>query len=311
MNLTNIDILLEVYKIMTVETREMNLNYAKFLEDGNANGESVVNPRALFGSVCSLKNDYKYMNQQDAPELFRYFIDGLIKGETAILKEKGLLAKESTNYKEAETITEKVYGTYQAQRVSCLHCNYISWTFHLSLDLNVDIDKESLKESRDRYAQEKDEARKLMDGEDATLEKSVKDGHYLLDKTKLDTTIDPVPYFDPAKDKLYCPFSKIAQPTIEDTYDLEELLDGFFHRELLNNVENYFTCRQCKDKGLIKQGDLKFITKTTFLYHPGPVLVITLKRFAKGRGYFGGYQKIDKFVKYPIKMDLGKYFLSS
>lgn len=288
----------------------MNSNYAEFLEDGNVNGHTVVNPRALFGSVCTLKNDYKYMNQQDAPELFRYFIDGLIKGETAILKEKGELSKETTNFKKAETITEKVYGTYQAQRVTCLHCNYISWTFHLSLDLNLDIDKESLKESRDRFSEEKEEAAKLIAAADAAIKKDVKDGHYLLDSTRLNTKVDPVPYFDPVKDKLYCPFSNITPPGIDETYDLQELLDGFFHRELLNNVENYYTCKECSDKKLIQKGDLKFITKTMFLYSPGPVLVITLKRFCKGKGYFGGYQKIDKFVKYPATLELDKYFLS-
>lgn len=98
------------------------------------------------------------MNQQDAPELFRYFLEGLIYGETQILKKRGELSTEKTSFKKIETISERVFGTYQAHRVTCLQCDYISWTFHMSLDLNIDIDKEEFKRSRSMFTDEKEQA---------------------------------------------------------------------------------------------------------------------------------------------------------
>lgn len=121
------------------------------------------------------------MNQQDAPELFRYFIEGLIWGENEIMKKRGQLVQDKTSFKKIETPTEKVFGTYQAHRVTCLHCDYISWTFHMSIDLNIDIDKEELRHSRSINVEEKENAFKKLEEEENALKKRVKNGNYLLD----------------------------------------------------------------------------------------------------------------------------------
>ena len=183
----------------------------------------------------------------------------------------------------------------------------------MSLDLNIDIDKEEFKRSRSMFTDEKEQALKRLEKEELSLSKRVTKDNYLLDKDLINIKEDPIPYFDENKDKLYAPFNKTQEEPQGE--NLVDLLDGFFKRELLNNVENYYTCYNCNKKlGEPKKGEVRFITKTFFLYHPSPVIAITLKRFKKSTSNFwgssGGFSKIDTSVKFPLRLSLDKYFLS-
>ena len=260
---------------------------------------------------------YRSLNQQDAPELFRYFIDGLIEGELKVMKKEGKLDTSKVCYKRIESPTESIFGHYQAHRVTCLHCDYISWTFHLSSDINIEIDKEEVKSYRNNLADEKKDAKDKVQKDNLQLKKLVKDNHYQLEDGKLiNIQADPVPYLNSKSDKLYAPYSERTSDDDTGTVSLDNLLDSYFEREILNNVENYYTCYNCnKQKGEPKKGDVRFITKTFFLYNPGPVLAITLKRFKKSSStsYFSssfGFSKIDTTVNFPEKLDLSPYFLS-
>lgn len=302
---------------MTLESRNLNKRYSDFLIDGNLKSTGSVDPRYLHQAVCALHPKYRGLNQEDAPELFRYFVDGLIEGELKILKEKKMLSADKTTFKKMESPTEKIIGNYQAHRVTCIHCDYISWTFHMSLDLNIDIDKEAVRESRFNFTEEKKAAHKTIAAQDEKLKSLTKDGHYCLEGDLINFKEDAVPYFNPETEKLYAPFND-GEVTENQTRELTELLDNYFRRELLNNIENYYTCYGCnKKRGEPKKNELRFITKTFFLYHPGPVLAITLKRFRKSsssHSYFSSYSssfsKIDTQVNFPAKLNLDKYFLS-
>jgi len=276
----------------------------------------------VHAGICAINPKYRSRNQEDAPELFRYFIDGLIEGELAVLKKKGLLTKEpGVTYKKKESATEQVLCTYQAHRVTCLHCPYISWTFHLSLDLNIDIDKESVRQSRYNLADEKKDAKKILDKQDAELKTRVQKDHFELTEGVWNKKEDKIPNFNLDKDELFAPIANLGFSEDNQAEDLEDLLDNFFRREVLNNVENYYTCYGCnKARGEPKKGEVRFITKTFFLYDPSPVIVITLKRFKKQQStssYYsvfsgsGSFTKIDTQVKFPPKLSLTKYFMSS
>ena len=263
---------------------------------------------------------YRSLNQQDAPELFRYFVDGLIEGETKVLKKKGLLTQDKSCYKNIETPTERIFGHYQAHRVTCLHCDYISWTFHLSSDINIDIDKEVVRQSKHNFPDEKKDALARVKKENQHLKTLCKDEHYpLVDGELINMKNDPIPYFNPATEKLFAPYSEKTSEDETDMLTLENLLDNYFDRELLNNVENYYTCYNCnKKRGEPKKGEIRFITKTFFIYNPGPVLAITLKRFKKSSSsqysFFSssyGFTKIDTTVKFPDTLALSPYFWSS
>lgn len=264
-----------------------------------------------------MNNKYRSLNQQDAPELFRYFVDGLMEGETKVLKQQGKISQEKCCFKRIETPTERIFGHYQAHRVTCLHCDYISWTFHLSSDINIDIDKEIVRQSRLNLADEKKDAKQRVIAQNQALKEITKDDHYeLKDGALIDFKADPVPYFNSQKETLFAPYSERTSDDDDESLTLENCLDNYFEREILNNVENYYTCYNCnKKRGEPKRDEVRFITKTFFLYNPGPVLAITLKRFKKSSSMFsswgGGFSKIDTAVRFPETLDLSKYFLSS
>lgn len=302
---------------LKADTSNLNKRYSIFLKEGNEGTATSISPHSLWPGVCKLNPKYRSLNQQDAPELFRYFVDGLIEGETKVLKKKGQLSQEKVCYKKIETPTERIFGHYQAHRVTCLQCDYISWTFHLSSDINIDIDKEVVRQSRSNLKEEKDQAVMKVRHENDDLKALSKDGHYeLKDGELIKFKEDPVPYFDPSKEKLFAPYNEKTSDDEVCSLKLENLLDNFFEREILNNVENYYTCYNCNKKlGEPKKSEVRFITKTFFLYNPGPVLAITLKRFKKSSSsYFsswgGGFTKIDTQVDFPLTLDLSKYFLS-
>lgn len=300
------------------ETSNLNKRYSIFLQAGNKGDAGSISPNTLWPGVCKLHPKYRSLNQQDAPELFRYFIDGLIEGELKVLKKKGKLSQEKTCYKKIESPTERIFGHYQAHRVTCLHCDYISWTFHLSSDINIDIDKEIVKQSRLNLTTEKKDATLKVHEENKMLKERTNQGHFeLCDGELINLKADPVPYYNSAKEKLYAPYSERTSDDDETSLSLENLLGSYFEREILNNIENYYTCYDCnKKRGEPKKGEVRFITKTFFLYNPGPVLAITLKRFKKSNStsYFsswgGSFSKIDTAVKFPATLDLSKYFVS-
>lgn len=298
------------------ESRNLNKRYTDFLTDGNLKSTGSVDPRYLHQGVCALNQKYRGLNQEDGPELFRYFMDGLIEGELKVMKETEQLSTEKTSFKKIEAPSEKVFGNYLANRVTCIQCDYISWTFHMTLDLNIDIDKDNIRESRTKFTEEKETAHKVIQTQDEKLKALTVDGHYCLEGDLINFKEDVVPYFNPLTQKLYAPLND-GEVSENQTRELTDLLDNFFRRELLNNVENYYTCYGCnKKKGEPKKGELRFITKTFFLYYPGPVLAITLKRFKKSSSssYFSSFSssfsKIDTQVNFPAKLNLDKYYLS-
>lgn len=279
----------------------------------------------MFDSVCLIQRKYRSMSQQDAPELFRYFLEGLIHGEEQILKSQGKFVKNPPNitYKLIQTPVERIFGNYQAHRVECLECDYKSWTFHFSIDINLDIDKEEVSRWRERFAEEKEHAAKVVKEKETAVRNKSVNGHYQLTPEFWDSKEDPAPYIDPEQDKFYCPAPnyKPAQSTDDESTQLTNLLDDYFHREILNDQENYYCCAKCrkkaegKKKDYFSKPDPKFITKTFYLYNPGPVLVIVLKRFKKTNSYSwlssGGFTKIDTNVKFPFNLDMTKYFLKA
>lgn len=187
----------------------------------------------------------------------------------------------------------------------------------MSTDINIDIDKEEVRQSRHNFQDEKKQANELVKKENQKLKELSKDNHYpLTDGQLIDMKNDPVPYFDPATEKLFAPYSEKTSQDETDVLTVENLLDNYFRRDLLNNVENYYTCYNCnKKRGEPKKAEIRFITKTFFIYNPSPVLAITLKRFKKSSSssFFSssyGFTKIDTAVKFPEILDLTPYFLS-
>ena len=266
------------------------------------------------------------MSQQDAPELFRYFLEALIKGEEKIYKAEHGEDKEPTPYKKIVTETQKIFNGYLVNHVYCLHCGHKSWTFDLFSDLMVSIDKDSkdnegtknlevntgfLGFGKDKYADDKLWAQKALMEFDQDLANSKIDEKGYIALTGEDFREDPVPDFDKkSNQKIYLPTKK-PEKLKNSSIHLQNLIKRFFSRELLNNIDNYYTCEICRKKKDFKD-KMNFITRQFYLYNPGDTIVISLKRFRQNqsRWSFGGFKKIDTSVDFEFTIDLTPYVLS-
>ena len=241
------------------------------MQDGNSGESTSISPSTLWPGVCKLHNKYRSLNQQDAPELFRYFIDGLIDGELKVLKQKGLISEEKSCYKKIESPTESIFGHYQAHRVTCLHCNYISWTFHLSSDINIDIDKEIVRKSRFNLADEKKQATVKVQEEIKMLKTVTKDNHFeLRDGDLINLKADPVPYYNGANEKLYAPYSEKTSFDQDLSLTLENLLYNYFERERFSIISRTITHAT---NAMRKEATLRKMKSGSLLRHSSSIIL--------------------------------------
>ncbi|ONK58959.1 uncharacterized protein A4U43_C08F1490 [Asparagus officinalis] len=84
-----------------------------------------------------------------------------------------------------------------------------------------------------------------------------------------------------------------------ETFTLIDALESFTKVETLDDPDNKFSCEACQDK--------VFVEKQIKLFEAPQVLSINFKRF---KVCSSGIYKIDKFVEYPLQLDL-RPFLSS
>jgi len=83
---------------------------------------------------------------------------------------------------------------------------------------------------------------------------------------------------------------------------LIDCLREFKKPELLDE-DNKWYCNKCKDHVQA--------TKTLEIYKVPPVMIVSLKRFRTGRSRFGGGQKIQTLVDFPLEgLDLGSLVIS-
>jgi uncharacterized UBP type Zn finger protein len=117
----------------------INQRFKKFLTDSTLT--NCFNPSDVFSSVGAAKSKFRSMAQQDAQELLRYLLDALNEGEVTQLgiDRAKLKSVESKLGKLKLTYIEHIFGCYLASRLHCQHCNLISWTLDLCLDLNIEI----------------------------------------------------------------------------------------------------------------------------------------------------------------------------
>lgn len=105
--------------------------------------------------------------------------------------------------------------------------------------------------------------------------------------------------------------SRVAAPEIKsNSIHLQNLLKRFFEAELLNNIENYYTCGNCRKREDLKE-KIRFIKRKFFLYQPSQTVVISLKRFRQSQSRWGGsFSKIDTSVGFEFSLDLSPFVLS-
>ncbi|XP_076924525.1 ubiquitin carboxyl-terminal hydrolase 2-like [Bidens hawaiensis] len=90
-----------------------------FLETSSQSTTDLVNPRALFDSVCAMAPQFKGFQQQDSHELLRFLLDGLCN--------------------ESSGIVDTMFGGQTSSSVCCLECGHTSVVYEPYLDLSLSL----------------------------------------------------------------------------------------------------------------------------------------------------------------------------
>lgn len=95
--------------------------------DPSTIGKSIITPRSLFNSICTMAPQFKGYQQQDSHELLRFLLDGLCN-------------EESDNVpKEHRTFIDAIFGGQICSSVSCLECGHTSLVYEPYLDLSLPL----------------------------------------------------------------------------------------------------------------------------------------------------------------------------
>ncbi|KAL0456720.1 UNVERIFIED_CONTAM: Ubiquitin carboxyl-terminal hydrolase 2 [Sesamum latifolium] len=107
-----------------------------FLEtSGEAGLKSVINPRSLFGSLCTKAPQFRGYQQHDSHELLRCLLDGLSTEELSARKH----AKSSQASTADPTFVDIIFGGRLSSTVSCLECGHSSTIYEPFLDLSLPV----------------------------------------------------------------------------------------------------------------------------------------------------------------------------
>ncbi|XP_031404764.1 ubiquitin carboxyl-terminal hydrolase 2-like isoform X2 [Punica granatum] len=106
-----------------------------FLEiEGEAGKRNVINPRSLFGSVCSKAPQFRGYQQHDSHELLRCLLDLLSTEEFDMRKRENSL-KDNKNL----TIVDSIFGGHISSTVCCMECGHTSTVYEPFLDISLPV----------------------------------------------------------------------------------------------------------------------------------------------------------------------------
>ncbi|KAK6149361.1 hypothetical protein DH2020_016886 [Rehmannia glutinosa] len=107
-----------------------------FLETSTEAGlRSVINPRSLFGSLCTKAPQFRGYQQHDSHELLRCLLDGLSTEELSARKHNESSEASITD----PTFVDAIFGGQLSSTVSCLECGHSSTIYEPFLDLSLPV----------------------------------------------------------------------------------------------------------------------------------------------------------------------------
>ncbi|XP_057783357.1 LOW QUALITY PROTEIN: ubiquitin carboxyl-terminal hydrolase 2-like [Salvia miltiorrhiza] len=107
-----------------------------FLETSNEGGsKGVINPRSLFGSLCTKSPQFRGFQQHDSHELLRCLLDGMSTEELSFRKH----TKSCEVSVKDPTFVDVVFGGQLSSTVSCLECGHTSTIYEPFLDLSLPV----------------------------------------------------------------------------------------------------------------------------------------------------------------------------
>ncbi|KAG6530150.1 ubiquitin carboxyl-terminal hydrolase 2-like isoform X1 [Zingiber officinale] len=99
--------------------------------------KGVLNPKNLFGCICSKAPQFRGYQQQDSHELLRCLLDGLHAEESNAGKEQDTDDQGSPNLE--STLVDNVFGGQLSSTVRCVECGHSSTVHELFLDLSLPV----------------------------------------------------------------------------------------------------------------------------------------------------------------------------
>lgn len=104
-----------------------------------ANSRHGINPKNLFGCICSKAPQFRGYQQQDSHELLRCLLDGLSTEELNMKKSVGTTEEDGSTTTTGSTFVDAIFGGQLASTVSCVECNYTSVVHEPFLDLSLPV----------------------------------------------------------------------------------------------------------------------------------------------------------------------------
>ncbi|GMP77912.1 hypothetical protein CsSME_00034028 [Camellia sinensis var. sinensis] len=138
-NLLAIDKLREHFLDLDESVGPLTVSLKKvFAETSQEAGlRNVINPRSLFGCICSKAPQFRGYQQHDSHELLRCLLDGLCTEELSARKQNTWENGISKNL--GPTFVDTIFGGQLSSTVSCLECGHSSTVFEPFLDLSLPV----------------------------------------------------------------------------------------------------------------------------------------------------------------------------
>ncbi|KAK6790208.1 hypothetical protein RDI58_014008 [Solanum bulbocastanum] len=98
-----------------------------------------VNPKSLFGSLCTKAPQFRGYQQQDSHELLRCLLDRLCTEELTHRKQIKSSQDGGKSLSSCPTFVDEIFGGRLSSTVSCLECGHTSVVYEPFLDLSLPV----------------------------------------------------------------------------------------------------------------------------------------------------------------------------
>lgn len=119
---------------------------------------SSINPRSLFGSLCSKAPQFRGYEQHDSHELLHVLLDGLCTEEISARKQITSVSQIEISVNKSITFVDSIFGGQLSSTVCCLECGHSSIVYEPFLDISLPV---PTKKSPSRKTPSVPRARKL------------------------------------------------------------------------------------------------------------------------------------------------------
>lgn len=100
---------------------------------------NVINPKPLFGCVCTKASQFRGYQQQDSHELLRYLLDGLSMEELCAKKSDPSSSENHKSQPATPTFVDAIFGGQLSSTVRCVECGHFSVVYEPFLDLSLPV----------------------------------------------------------------------------------------------------------------------------------------------------------------------------